>query len=204
MMKRHSYYAPPLESLMEAFTKFPGVGPKTAQRFAFYLLQTSKEEVTKLTKTIQVMKEVIHHCSICFYLTTQDPCPICQDPSRDQQKLCVVAEVKDLIALEKMGEFKGRYHVLGGTLSPLDGIGPEQLRIQELLTRLEKESITEVILATNPTVEGEATNLYLIKLIKPLGRKITRIASGLPVGSDMDYADPVTLIRSFEGRQEVH
>lgn len=202
-MKRYTYYAPPLENLIATFTKFPGVGPKTAQRFAFHLLQSSKEEVTKLAKTIQEMKESIRHCTGCYNLTTQDPCSICQDPARNPQKLCVVAEVKDLIALERMGEFKGRYHVLGGMISPLDGIGPEQLRIQELLIRLEKEPISEVILATNPTVEGEATNLYLIKLIKPFGRKITRIASGLPVGSDMDYADPVTLIRSFEGRQEV-
>ena len=202
-MKRHVYYAPPLENLIEAFIKLPGVGPKTAQRFAFHILQSGKEDVSKLAKAIQTTKELIRYCGTCFNLTVEDPCNICQDPMRDRHKLCIVADAKDLIAIERMGEFKGRYHVLGGLMSPLDGIGPENLRIQELIERLQEGHFSEVILATNPTVEGEATNLYLTKLIKPLGLKVTRIASGLPVGSDMDYADPVTLIRSFEGRQEI-
>lgn len=202
-MKRHIYYAPPLEQLIEAFIKLPGVGPKTAQRFAFHILQSAKEEVGKLVQAIHSTKASIRHCSTCFYITVDDPCAICQDPERDTPKLCVVADAKDVIALERMGEFRGRYHVLGGLISPLDGLGPEHLRIQELRERLNQGHFTEIILATNPTVEGEATNTYLAKQLKPLGLKITRIALGLPVGSDMDYADPVTLIKSFEGRQEI-
>ena len=194
-------YAEPLGKLIDEFRKMPGVGPKSAQRLAFYVLQISEAEVKDLVSSIEEAKKNIKYCSNCFNLTVDDPCGICRDESRDRSRICVVAEPKDLIAIEKTREYKGAYHVLGGVISPLDGIGPENLRIKELLSRL--EGVTEVIFALNPTVEGEATIMYLTKLLKPLKVQITRIAYGLPVGSDMDYADEVTLTKAFEGRKEI-
>ena len=194
-------YAEPLGELIDEFKKMPGVGPKSAQRLAFYVLQISDNDVKKLTVSIEEAKKQVKYCSSCFNLTVNDPCDICGDDSRDRSKICVVAEPKDLIAIEKTREYKGLYHILGGVISPLDGIGPENLRVKEFLRRL--EDVSEVIFALNPTVEGEATIMYLSKLLKPLNIKLTRIAYGLPVGSDMDYADEVTLTKSFEGRKEV-
>jgi len=195
-------YPEPMGRLISQLMKMPGVGPKSAQRLAFYILQAPKEDIKDLAEALTEAKARIKHCSNCFHITVEDPCEICSDESRDKSRLCVVALSQDLIAIEKTREYNGLYHVLGGVISPLDGIGPENLRIKELLGRIGK-GVAEVILAVNPTVEGEATVLYLSKLIKPLGVKITRIAYGLPVGSDMDYADEVTLTKAFEGRREV-
>lgn len=195
-------YVGPLANLITEFQKMPGIGPKSAQRLAFYILGISSSEADKLSVAIKEAKKNIKHCSICFNITVSDPCNVCSNPERDKSKICVVAEPKDLIAIEKTKEYKGLYHVLGGIISPLDGFGPDNLRIKELLSRL-NGSIKEVILAANPTVEGEATNIYLTKLIKPLDIKLTKIAYGLPMGSDMDYADEVTLSKAFEGRREI-
>ena len=189
-------------NLVTQFTKMPGIGPKSAQRLAFYILQASESDVKELVDALEETKKQVRYCSICFNVTVDDPCEICRDANRDRTKICVVALSQDLIAIEKTREYNGLYHVLGGVISPLDGVGPENLRIKELLKRLGKD-VKELILALNPTVEGEATVIYLTKLIKPLGIKITRIAYGLPVGSDMDYADEVTLTKAFEGRREV-
>ena len=188
--------------LIAEFTKMPGIGPKSAQRLAFYVLQASDGEIKGLIDALQETKKKVGFCSNCFNISVEDPCEICGDENRDRTKICVVALSQDLIAIEKTREYNGHYHVLGGVISPLDGIGPENLRIKELLKRLTKD-VKEVILALNPTVEGEATVIYLTKLLKPLGVMMTRIAYGLPVGSDMDYADEVTLTKSFEGRREV-
>jgi len=197
-----SRYPEPMGRLITEFTKMPGIGPKSAQRLAFYILQISDGEVKELIDTLQETKKKVGYCSICFNISVGDPCEVCRDEGRDKSKICVVALSQDLIAIEKTREYNGIYHVLGGIISPLDGVGPENLRIKELLRRLNKD-VKEVILALNPTVEGEATVIYLTRLIKPLGVKVTRIAYGLPVGSDMDYADEVTLTKSFEGRREV-
>ena len=193
-------YPEPMGRLISEFTKMPGVGPKSAQRLAFYILQASDTDVRELVNTIQETKNKVRFCSTCFNISVEDPCEICGDANRDKSKICVVALSQDLIAIEKTREYNGLYHVLGGVISPLDGVGPENLRIMELLKRL--KDIKEVILALNPTVEGEATVIYLTKLLKPLVT-VTRIAYGLPVGSDMDYADEVTLTKAFEGRREV-
>ena len=193
-------YAESLAKLMAELQKLPGIGPKSAQRLAFYLLGSSQKEVEELITALRQAKENLHYCSVCFNITDIDPCKICSDPSREEGLLCVVAEPKDLVAIERSSAYRGKYHVLGGVISPLDGIEPESLRIRELLARLSKNSIKEVILAISPTTEGEATSLYLTKLIKPLGVKLTRIAYGLPMGADMDYADPSTLSKSLEGR----
>jgi recombination protein RecR len=195
-------YAESFQKLIEELKKMPGVGPKSAQRLAFYVLSLPNSEVKSLIQSLIEVKEKIKYCSICYNLTDVDPCKICSDSSRDPHLLCVVADPKDLIAVERSGSFKGLYHVLGGLISPLDGMGPDSLRIKELLGRL-RNGVKEVILATNPTTEGEATSMYLSNLVKPLGVKITRIAYGLPVGADMDYADEVTLTKAFEGRREV-
>jgi len=195
-------YPEPMGRLIAEFTKMPGIGPKSAQRLAFYILQASDGEVKELISALQETKQKVGYCSSCFNISVEDPCEICGDEGRDRGKICVVALSQDLIAVEKTREYNGLYHVIGGVISPLDGIGPENLRIKELLKRLSKD-VKEVILALNPTVEGEATVIYLTKLLKPLGMKITRIAYGLPVGSDMDYADEVTLTKAFEGRREV-
>jgi recombination protein RecR len=198
-----AYYPEPVARLIEALQRLPGIGPKTAQRLTFFLLKRPAAEVAALSESLTQLKQLIVHCSACFNVTEEDPCRICRDPQRDSRVLCVVEEPNDLLALERTGEFRGRYHVLLGALSPLDGIGPEDLRVRELLTRLEGERVEEVILATNPSVEGEATAIYLAKLLKPLGVRITRIARGLPVGGDLEYADEVTLSKALEGRREM-
>ena len=197
------YYPGPIARLLDALQKLPGVGPKTAQRLTFFLLKQPAAEVSALSEAIARLKSEIVHCGTCFNVTDEDPCRICRDPARDARALCVVEEPNDLLAMERTGEYRGRYHVLMGALSPLDGIGPEDLRVRELLARLEKEPAEEVILATNPNVEGEATAIYLAKLLKPLGLRVTRIARGLPVGGDLEYADEVTLSKALEGRREV-
>ena len=198
-----AYYPEPVARLIEALQRLPGIGPKTAQRLTFFLLKRPADEVQTLADSLTQLKARIVHCRICFNVTEDDPCRICSDPQRNQRILCVVEEPNDLLALERTGEFRGRYHVLLGALSPLDGIGPEDLRVRELLSRLETPGTEEIILATNPSVEGEATAIYLAKLLKPLGMRITRIARGLPVGGDLEYADEVTLSKALEGRREV-
>ncbi|MBI3780475.1 MAG: recombination protein RecR [candidate division NC10 bacterium] len=198
-----SRYAPSLARLVGELVRLPGIGPKSAQRLTFHLLKASKDEVQALAQAIMDLKERTQSCSACFNISEDDRCSICADPSRDGSMLCVVEEANDLWAIEKTGSFRGRYHVLGGSLSPLDGRGPEQLTAKALLPRLEAEGVKEVILATNPNVEGEATAMYLSRLLKPLAVRVTRIARGLPVGGDLEYADEVTLSKSLEGRREV-
>jgi recombination protein RecR len=198
-----AYYPEPVARLIEALQRLPGIGPKTAQRLTFFMLKRPVDEVRELAESLVAVKERIVSCSTCFNVTDQDPCRICSDPARDTGLLCVVEEPNDLLAMERTGEFKGRYHVLQGALSPLEGIGPDDLRVRELLARLEAGGASEVILATNPNVEGEATALYLAKLLRPLGARVTRIARGLPVGGDLEYADQVTLSKALEGRREV-
>ena len=198
-----AYFPEPVARLIEALQKLPGVGPKSAQRMTFFLLKRPADEVGELSAALTALKTRIVHCSRCFNVTEEDPCRICGDPARDARSLCVVEEPNDLLAVERTGEFKGRYHVLMGALSPLDGIVPEDIRVRELLHRLDGEGLDEVILATNPSVEGEATAIYLAKLLKPLGLRVTRIARGLPVGGDLEYADEVTLSKALEGRKEM-
>jgi recombination protein RecR len=198
-----AYYPEPVARLIEALQRLPGIGPKTAQRLTFFLLKRPTEEVAGLAESLSQLKALIVHCSVCFNVTQDDPCRICRDPRRDARMLCVVEEPNDLLALERTGEFRGRYHVLLGALSPLDGIGPEDLKVRELLARLEREPVEEIILATNPSVEGEATAIYLAKLLKPLAARVTRIARGLPAGGDLEYADEVTLSKALEGRREI-
>jgi len=197
------YYAGPVQNLIEELSKLPGIGPKSAQRLAFHILKTPPEEAKKLASAIIAVKDQIKFCTICFNVTDQELCEYCRDSRRDDSTLCVVEESKDVIAMEKTGEFKGRYHVLQGAVSPIDGIGPEDIKVRELLTRLQGGKIEEVVVATNPNIEGEATAMYLAKLIKPLGIKVTRIASGLPVGGDLEYADEVTLGKALQGRREI-
>jgi recombination protein RecR len=198
-----AYYPEPVARLIEALQGLPGIGPKTAQRLAFFMLKRPANEVRELADSLVAVKERIVSCSTCFNVTDQDPCRICSDPARDPAVLCIVEEPNDLLAMERTGEFKGRYHVLLGALSPLEGIGPDDLKVRELLARLDAGGTSEVILATNANVEGEATALYLVKLLRPLGVRITRIARGLPVGGDLEYADQVTLAKALEGRREV-
>jgi recombination protein RecR len=200
-----AYYPEPFARLIDALQKLPGIGPKTAQRLTFFLLKRPADEVRELAESLLAVKERIVHCRTCFNVTDEDPCRICADPARDPRVLCVVEEPNDLLAMERTGEFRGRYHVLLGALSPLDGIGPDDLKVRELLLRLEAgdASEVEVILATNPNVEGEATALYLARLLRPLGMRVTRIARGLPVGGDLEYADQVTLSKALEGRREI-
>ncbi len=185
--------------LIDELAKMPGIGPKSAQRLAFYLLKSPQEAAFALANAIKDVKEKVRQCSICFNFTEEDPCSICQSDTRDSTTICVVGDANDVLALEKVGEYKGLYHVLGGVLSPLDGIGPDDLHIKELMVRL-RQGVKEVILATNPNVEGEATALYLMKLIKPLEITVTRVARGLPMGSDLEYADQATLTRALEDR----
>jgi recombination protein RecR len=196
-------YAESFAKLINELQKLPGIGPKSAQRLAFYLLGTPRKAIDELAEAMVQVKERMTYCSVCYNITDIDPCAICADTSRDDRLLCVVAEPKDLVAIERSGVYNGKYHVLGGVISPLDGIEPESLRIKELLERLNRNTVTELVLAINPTTEGEATSFYLSRLLKPLGVKLTRIAFGLPVGADMDYADPATLSKSLEGRREV-
>ena len=196
-----------VELLIEELVKLPSIGQKSAQRLALHLLRVSREDALRLAEAIRAIKERVGLCSICGNFSEEDPCRLCTDPERDAGLLCVVEQPGDVLALERTGQFRGRYHVLGGALSPLDGIQPDQLRIRELLQRLRPEPgaapVQEIILATNPNVAGEATALYLFKLIGPLGVKVTRIARGVPMGSDLEYSDLVTLARALEGRREV-
>jgi recombination protein RecR len=194
------YTAESVEQLAEQFAQLPGIGRKTAYRLALYVLKMSRDEVVMLAKALVNVKDKVRYCSVCSNITESDPCAICSNTKRERSFICVVEEPHDVIAIEKTHEFKGLYHVLGGALSPLDGIGPDDLKIKELLQRLSQAAIEEVILALNPNVEGEATTLYLSRLLKPLGMKITRIARGLPVGSDLEFADEATLSRALEGR----
>jgi recombination protein RecR len=196
-------YAKPIDHLIDALTRLPGIGRKTASRLAFHILRSNSSEAQELARAILDVKEKIRLCSICFNLTDEDPCRICQDERRAGDILCVVEGPNDLIAIENTGGFSGRYHVLHGAISPLEGIGPDHLKMKELLERLRKEKISEVILANNPTVEGGATALYLVDLIKPLGIKVTRIAYGIPMGSEIEYSDGMTLSKALEGRREI-
>jgi recombination protein RecR len=198
-----SYYAEPIARLLEELERLPGVGPKSAQRIAFFLLKGDDEAAQRLADSVVEVKKQIHFCSRCFNFATEDLCEYCGDPRRDPSILCVVEEPRDVVAIERTGEFHGLYHVLQGAISPIDGIGPEHLRARELIERLADGSVTEVIIATNPNIEGETTALYLSRLIKPLGIKVTRIASGLPVGGDLEFADEVTLGRALEARREM-
>ena len=198
-----SYQPPAVGRLVEALQRLPGIGPKTAQRLTYHLLKQPAEQVRDLADALTELKTRVLNCSRCFNVAESDPCRICADPARDPGLLCVVEEPNDLVALERTGEYRGRYHVLLGALSPLDGIGPDELKVRELLARLETDPVREVILATNPNVEGDATAIYLAKLLRPLGMSVTRIARGLPVGGDLEYADEVTLTRALEGRREM-
>ncbi|UCB53649.1 MAG: recombination protein RecR [Candidatus Zixiibacteriota bacterium] len=191
-----------IEKLIEEFSRFPGIGKKTAQRMAFFVLKQRDEESEALAQAILEVKSKVRYCSVCFNITEDDPCAICKDVKKDRSTICVVEEVNDVVALEKTNQYRGLYHVLGGVLSPLDGMGPEDLKVKELLSRLKDKQINEVILATNPSAEGEATAIYLSKLIKPLSVKVTRIARGLPAGGDLEYADQTTLANALEGRVE--
>jgi len=198
-----STYATPVQTLIDELGRLPGIGPKSAQRIAFHLLKLPTEDATRLAMAITEAKAKVRFCERCWNVAEDRECGICTDDQRDLRLLCVVEEARDIVALEKTGEFRGRYHVLLGAISPIDGIGPEQLKVRELLVRLEPEGVEEVILCTNPNVEGEATALYLARLLKPLGVKVTRLASGLPVGGDLEYADELTLGRALEGRREI-
>jgi len=196
-------HAEPIERLINELTKFPGIGRKTAARLAFHILRIPKKEAQELARGIIDVKERIQLCSVCFDLTDRDPCRICSDSRRDEEIICVVEEPNDLMAIEGAVDFHGKYHVLHGTLSPLEGIGPEDIKVKELLQRLETGKVKEVIMATNPNVEGGATALYLTELIKPLGVKVTRIAYGIPMGGDIEYTDGETLAKALEGRREI-
>lgn len=197
------YYALPIANLIEQLSKLPGIGRKTAQRLAFYILEMESLEAEKLAVAITNAKEEIKYCSICCNLTDEDPCHICSDDRRDESTICVVEGAKDIVAMERTREFKGLYHVLHGVISPMENIGPNEIRIKELLNRVYSNELKEIILAINPTVEGEATALYIAKLLKPLGVKITRIAHGIPVGGDLEYFDEVTLSKAMENRREL-
>lgn len=197
------FYAEPLARLIEELTKLPGIGPRTAQRLAFHLLAAPAEDVRNLADALLTAKRDIGYCSTCFNLTDQDPCRICRSSERDRHIICVVEDPKDVAALEKTRDFRGLYHVLHGAISPLDGVGPEDIRIRELIQRLGSGECKEIILATDPDTEGEATAMYIARLTKPLGVRVTRLARGLPVGGELEYADEVTLSKALEGRREV-
>jgi recombination protein RecR len=190
-----------IQGLIDELGRLPGVGPKSAQRIAFHIIQSDRVDVSRLAEILKTVKERVKFCTTCGTISEEELCRICKDPRRDNSSICVVEESKDVLAIEKTREFKGKYHVLGGAISPIDGIGPENLRIKELMTRLAQTQINEVIIATDPNLEGEATATYLTRLIKPLGVKVSRLASGLPVGGDLEYADEITLGRAFEGRR---
>jgi recombination protein RecR len=196
-------YAGPVQDLIDELGRLPGVGPKSAQRIAFHLLKLPSIDALRLANAIAVVKERVSFCQTCFNISEGTACGICTDDRRESGVLCVVEEPRDIVAVEKTGEFRGRYHVLQGAISPIEGIGPDQLKVKELLTRIEPEEITEVILCTNPNIEGEATAMYISRLLKPLGITVTRIASGLPVGGDLEYADELTLGRALEGRRTI-
>ncbi|MFD2923921.1 recombination mediator RecR [Halobacillus naozhouensis] len=197
------YYPEPISKLIDSFTKLPGIGPKTAVRLAFFVLEMEEDDVLDFAKSLVSAKRELTHCSVCGQITDNDPCSICQDDSRDSSVICVVQDPKDVIAMEKMKEFSGKYHVLHGAISPMDGIGPEDINVSSLINRLKDEGVEELILATNPNVEGEATAMYISRLVKPSGIRMTRIAHGLPVGGDLEYADEVTLSKALEGRREL-
>jgi len=204
-------YAPPVQDLIDELGRLPGIGPKSAQRIAFYLLKAPREDALRLSQAITVVKDRISWCRRCFNVSEtaldavagQGECQICRDDRRDASVVCVVEEPRDIVAVEKTREFRGRYHVLQGAINPIEGVGPDQLRVRELLARIDAEAITEVILCTNPNIEGDATAMYLASLLRPLPVKVTRIASGLPVGGDLEYADELTLGRALEGRREL-
>lgn len=193
--------AGPVQALINEFSKLPTVGPKTAARLVFHLLNRPRNEAQALAEAILAVKDRVRLCSLCFSITEEDPCAICTDARRDDSMVCVVAEAKDIFALERASAYRGRYHVLGGLISPMDGIGPAQLRVKELIDRIASQSPAEIVIATNPNAEGEATALYLSRLIGPLGVLVTRLAYGLPIGGDLDYADEVTLAKAIEGRR---
>lgn len=195
-------YPAPVEKLIDELRKLPGIGPKSAQRIAFHLLRGTKDESGRLAEAIATLLDGIRTCSVCHAVTDREPCAHCADPARSGQLICVVEQPHDVVAVEKTRDFKGRYHVLHGALSPLSGVGPDELRVQELLERVREGGVEEVILATSPTVEGEATAVYLARLLKPLGPRVTRIAMGVPVGSDLEWADEVTMSKALEGRRE--
>lgn len=203
MDERTTTAAAPVARLIEEFHKLPGIGPKSAQRLTYYLLRAPADEARALAEAILEVKEKTVFCSVCQNIAESDPCAICSNPERDHGAICVVEEPLDILALERAGAYRGLYHVLHGVISPMDGIGPEELKVQELLGRLRSGDVREVIMATNPNLEGEATAMYIARLISPLGVKVTRLARGLPVGADLEYADNVTLARALEGRQEV-
>ena len=198
-----SYYSPSIEKLIENFEKLPSIGHKTAIRLAFHMLDLNEENTNEFINSIIEAKKNLKYCSQCFNISDTDPCQICGSPKRDASIICVVEDVRDVIAMERTHEFKGVYHVLHGSISPMNGVGPDDIKIKELLTRLSESSVKEIILATNPRVEGEATAIYLSKIIKPLGIKVTRIAQGIPVGGDLEYTDEVTLSQALEGRREL-
>ena len=192
-----------IQSLIDELGRLPGIGPKSAQRIAFHVIQSERSDVERLVEVLRTVRERVKFCTVCGNISEENECVICRDPRRDESLICVVEESKDVVAIERTREFKGRYHVLGGAISPIDGVGPDQLRIKELLGRLQDANVVEVIIATDPNLEGEATATYLSRLIKPLGVEVSRLASGLPVGGDLEYADEVTLGRAFEGRRKV-
>ena len=196
-------YEGAIQDLIDELGRLPGIGPKSAQRIAFHIIQSERVDVTRLVDVLSTVKERVKFCTECGNITEEELCRICKDPRRDGTLICVVEESKDVMSIEKTREFRGKYHVLGGAISPIDGIGPEQLRIRELMVRLANPDIAEIIIATDPNLEGEATASYLIRQIRPMGIKVSRLASGLPVGGDLEYADEVTLGRAFEGRRTV-
>ena len=198
-----SYYSPSIEKLIESFEKLPSIGHKTAIRLAFHMLDLNQERTDEFISSIVEAKKNLRYCSHCFNISDTDPCQICSSPKRDSSVICVVEDVRDVIAMERTHEFKGVYHVLHGTISPMNGIGPEDIKIKELLNRIGSQDVKEIIIATNPRVEGEATAIYLSKIIKPLGIKVTRIAHGIPVGGDLEYTDEITLSKALEGRREL-
>lgn len=198
-----SYYSPSIEKLIEAFERLPSIGNKTAARLAFYILNASEEETKEFIEAIENAKKNLKYCSKCYNISDNDPCEICSNVTRDNSIICVVEDVKDVVAMERTHEFKGIYHVLHGSISPMNGIGPDDIKIKELLSRVMDGTVKELILATNPRVEGEATAMYISKLVKPLGVKVTRIAHGIPVGGDLEYTDEVTLSKALEGRREI-
>ena len=198
-----SYYSPSIEKLIESFEKLPSIGSKTAARLAFYILDASEEETNEFISAIVNAKKNLKYCSKCYNISDTDPCMICSNPKRDQSIICVVEDVRDIIAMERTHEFKGVYHVLHASISPMNGVGPDDIRIKELLSKIMDGGIKKIILATNPRVEGEATAMYISKLVKPLGIKVTRIAHGIPVGGDLEYTDEVTLSKALEGRREI-
>jgi len=196
-------YEGAVQDLIDELGRLPGVGPKSAQRIAFHLLSADPVDVRRLVSALTEVKDKVRFCTVCGNVSEEDMCRVCRDPRRDLSVICVVEEPKDVVAIEKTREFRGRYHILGGAISPIDGVGPDDLRIRELMTRLADGAVTELILATDPNLEGEATATYLARLVKPLGLRVTRLASGLPVGGDLEYADEVTLGRAFEGRRAI-